>query len=58
MYAGTDRHSLAAAVVHVEQGQMHGFVHQAGKGSAAAADRVRRLAVEFLQHHWNDAQQS
>ena len=50
--AGATQPSLAAAVVHVEQGQPHGFVHQAGKGAAAAAERVRSMAVEFVQRHW------
>lgn len=49
--APTAGHTVAAAVVHVEQGQSHGFVHQAGKGSAAVADRVRGMAVEFIQHY-------
>lgn len=50
-HAGTARHTLAAAVVYVEQGQAHGFVHQAGTGSAVAADRVRGMAVEFIKHY-------
>jgi hypothetical protein len=49
--AGSDIHSLPVAAVHIEQGQPHGFVHQTGVGSTAAADRVRLMAVDFIKHY-------